>query len=96
MVTAPQLDESNLAMPDLLDRIHSRVKQLSQRVHVQAERSTHEWDALRAELDTCLERLREAQQQVLLRHSEASTDCSNKHLLHTGPVLTIAGAWSAR
>jgi hypothetical protein len=62
MTTVRESDGGNLA--DELDRIHNSVKQLSQRVHVQAQRSSHEWDALRAELDSCLERLREAKEQV--------------------------------
>lgn len=65
MVEAHKLlppDEETLG--DGLNRIQGRVKQLSARVHAQTERAAHEFDALRAELESVLERLREAQQQV--------------------------------
>jgi chromosome segregation ATPase len=64
MVAAHKLPPDQGTLQEGLNRIQGRVKQLSARVHAQTERATHEFDALRAELESVLELLREARQQV--------------------------------
>lgn len=72
MVEAHKLPADKDMLEEGLYRIQGRVKQLSARVQSQSERTTHEFDALRAELESVLERLREAQQQV-----DYPSDCLN-------------------
>lgn len=64
MVSAHKVSTDQQPLGEGLDRIQGRIKQLSARVHAQAERSTHEFDALRAELESVLEQMRVAKQQV--------------------------------
>ena len=65
MVEAPhKLRSDQETLAEGLHRVQSRAKQLSARVHAQTERATHEFDALRAELESVQETLREARQQV--------------------------------
>ena len=58
--------------PADIDRLLSKCTQLSQRYHVQNQRNAGELEALRAEIESILEAIRVAKQQVLFM-SSAST-----------------------
>jgi uncharacterized protein involved in exopolysaccharide biosynthesis len=73
MVSTFRLPPDQSTLEEGINRIQGRAKQLSARVHAQTERATHEFDALRAELESVLERLREAQQQV-------NSFCNSMHI----------------
>ena len=76
MAAAHKLPPDQETLGEGLHRIQGRAKQLSARVHAQTERATHEFDALRAELESVQETLREAQQQVNSSRGKKAYKCA--------------------
>lgn len=92
MVEAHKLPPDQQILGEDLSRIQGSVKQLSARVHAQTERASHEFDALRAELESVLERLREAQQQVYF--ASETVECS--HCSHVLWKVAACGVHACR